>query len=549
MKKSLLISILALISAILILFILLAQYTDRVIDPYIRSFLEGTKPLNHRIEYKKIRVDLFHRYLIIKDTRMFPDSTLPENRVRIEAEVASIKLTDFSLSKMLFEKNLVIRDFVIDDPVVRITLPVQTDDALQDEIRDRKKSKAKKQLLKQIYLERVMMAGGKLQLFHQDTLLASSDQINFLAQAIHLERNSLEEPVGYSYDDISLSLRNMDIFSRSGLYDMKLDLFDFSKKDSLLILEGFRMIPKFDKKAFSKKLAFQNDRFDIRIGSVILSDIGLERWLAGEPLEISGILIDSVNADIYRDKNVAFNFNRYPKFYNESFLELDMPLIIDSLKISHSKIYYQELAEGKTEAGSILLADFHAQSYSLTNLVEEDSSDNRMHFHVQARVMEEGPLNAELILPLEGDLRDFKCSGSVGAMQLSPLNNMLEPSINMKFNAGKVKRMTFFFEANDHHSSGWMEFLYNDLDVVLLKKEAGKEWGFISFLADKVTHSNNPPPGKPVKVVSVGYERDKNKGIINYLWKTIQSGMIRTLAPTGKYAIKPPKEEKNRKRK
>ena len=97
-------------------------------------------------------------------------------------------------------------------------------------------------------------------------------------------------------------------------------------------------------------------------------------------------------------------------------------------------------------------------------------------------------------------------------MKLSPLNDMLEPAINMKFNGGKVNRMTFSFAANDKTSKGWMEFLYQDLDVALMKKDPEKEWGFVSTLANTMTLSNNPAPGKDLKIVEIGYERDKNKG-------------------------------------
>ena len=167
-----------------------------------------------------------------------------------------------------------------------------------------------------------------------------------------------------------------------------------------------------------------------------------------------------------------------------------------------------------------------------------------MHVFAQARIMGEGPMNLELILPLEGNLRTLECRGSVGAMKLSPLNAMLEPSINIKFNEGKVNRMTFYFTGNDNISSGWMEFLYSDLDVVLLKKEPEKEWGFVSMLANTMALSNNPAPGKALKSVSIGCERDKNKGLINYVWRTIQSGMVHTILPLKKYEIRQTQQQK-----
>lgn len=544
-KKLLLYGILALLAMLIAAFIFIGNYTDRLIDPYVRSLLDVTRPMGHKVDYGKIRVNLFQRSIILKNIKMAPDTSLPEGRTRYEIEVSEIRLTDFRIWDMLFKKSLIIQDFKIENPDVRVILPAKALDVI-NEVRERQEPEPelKKQLLTQIFLDRIVLTGGNFSLYRNDFLMAGSNQINFLAQSIHLVKNSLEEPIGYTYGEVDLSLSNIDIYSESGLYDMRLGFFEASKKDSSVTMKEFAMIPKYSKSEFSTKLDFQDDRFDLEIGRIDIVRVGLKRWLAGGPLIVSKILIDSIDADIYRDKNVKFDLDRFPLFYNESFLKIPVPLILDSLIINHSRILYGELAATHPAAGSILLDDFYLQSYDLTTQAEVDSVDNVMHFRIQAQVMGEGNMNVDLVLPLEGNLRKFRCSGSVGAMQLGPLNDMLEPSINIKFNGGRVDRMTFDFTANDHSSSGWMEFLYSDLDVSLVKKEPEKQWSFVSLLANTVTVSNNPVEGKDVKIVAIGYERNKNKGIINYVWKTIQSGMVRTIIPTKKYQINRKKTKK-----
>ncbi len=256
------------------------------------------------------------------------------------------------------------------------------------------------------------------------------------------------------------------------------------------------MIPKYDKKEFPKHVNFQSDRLDVKVGRIDVARVGFRRLLAGQPLNISSIRIDSVDADIFRDKNVPVDLNRFPLFYNESFLKLSLPVVIDTVMITNSKLLYNEVAEGKTTVGEIILNDFNVSTYGLSNQITDSTIVHEMRVFVNAKVMDEGPMNIELALPLEGNLRDFRCIGSVGAMKLFPVNGMLEPALNMIFKAGKLNRMTFDFTANDNTSKGWMEFLYQDLDVVVLGKESGKEKGFVSFLANTMTLSNNPAPGK-----------------------------------------------------
>lgn len=534
-KKLFLYLFLPLLAIILGVFIFLGWYADRVIDPYVRSLLEVTKPMGHNIEYQKIRVNLFQSSIILKDASMFPDSTLSEKDLRMEIRVGDIKLTGFSLWQMLFDKTLRIKDLVIENPYVKVFLPEKVKGVLKEE-KIKKAGKEGSPLLTHIFLEKIIFAGGLFKLIHDTTILAKANDIRLVAQSISLVKNNLREPAGFTYGSVNLNLSNIDLYSETGLYDLSLSEFSFDKDDSSIVLNSFRMIPKYDKKEFSRKLKFQNDRFDVKIGQVMISGIGITRFLAEGTLEISSILIDNLDADIYRDKNVTFNFNRFPLFYNESFLKIPVPLLIDTVAVSNSTITYSELAAEHPVAGTISLEEFSLQLYDLTNQTN-DTVDHVINAFIQAKVMGEGLMKAELILPLAGNLHKFTCSGSVGAMQIKPLNDMLEPSINIRFKGGKVDRMTFFFNADDNVSKGWIEFLFHDLDVELLKKEPGKEKGFLSTLANWVAVSNNPIPGKPLKIVEIGYERDKNKGIINYIWKTIQSGLVRTVIPTNKHTI------------
>jgi hypothetical protein len=522
-----------------ILFFLTARHADKLADPFIRSLLEQNKPMNHRIDFRKINVNLISRSINIKDARIYPDSSLvKDSNIWIAVNVDLIKLTGFNIKKLLLEKILIVGDLVLLKPDVEIHLPLIVTTETLEKVEEDSVKKAKSPLLKSIALNRMILSEGSFKLIRNDVVLASSNEIGFLAKEINLVRNSKDEPIGYTYGEVKVTLSNIKLHSETGLYDMSLAKFSIDKRDSSVLLNGFKMIPKFEKSECVNKFKFQTDRFDIKIGSILISGIGYRRLLNGEPLEISKVLIDSIYADLFRDKMVPFDLNRFPLFYNESFLKIPVPIILDTVKVVNSMVMYNELAEGKTEIGLIRLEDFCVQTYNLTNIVKDDSVDQVMKIDIQANIMGEGAMNAQVILPLEGDLKRLECSGTVGTMQLSPLNAMLEPSLNIKFNAGNVTKMTFAFTGNNIVSDGWMEFLYKDVDVVILKKDPGKEWGFASLMANAMTNSNNPESGKSrIKSVQIGFERDKNKGIINYIWKTLMSGMVRTILPVNKYNI------------
>jgi len=538
MKKKLLWAFILLVVISGSILFLTAKYADRILEPFVLSFFDENKPLNHRVEFGKLKVNLIKRLIKINNVRIYPDSSLVRaENVWWDFNVSTIKLTDFNIRDFLFHKKLTFGDFLFLNPQVEIHFPILQPDKVRDVSSVLSPKKIKPASFKSLSLQKIMISQGTLKIYKDTVLLASSPDISFIAQQITLEKTGDDKQFELKYGDVRLNISEIDLNPQKSLYEVKLEKFALSRLDSTIILEGLRFTPLFDKTEFSKKLVHQDDRFDLKISRISIIGIGLEQWIAGQPLHISKALIDSLEADVYRDRNVAMDLNRFPPFYNELFLKLSYPLLIDTLMVTHSDIQYGELLEGDTTIGEIILNDFNLSTFGLSNQVAFSARAEEMRIFLDAKVMGEGTLKVELALPLEGNLNEFTCTGSVGAMKLSPLNNMMGPSMNMNFKGGKVNRMTFDFSANDNHSKGWMEFLYQDLDVSLLRKDPGKEWGFFSKLANVVMLSNNPAPGKDLVTVEIGYERDKNKGIINYLWKTIQSGMTRTILPQKKYHI------------
>lgn len=546
MRKTLLVTFMVFAVIAGAAFFIVGRYTDRVIDPYVRSLLSEFRPMNHRLEYRDLKVNLLKGEIIVKGTKIYPDSSLDKSqRLWIDIKVSKIFLTEVNIKNILLNKSLHIGDLVMREPTVELHLPGVAPLAVIEDVGEESVRQEKAPLLTSISLNQVILSGGDFRLYRSENLLASSPDINLMFTGIHLRKNAKDEPVGYSYDDIRFLLSGIALNPESGLYNMSLASLSGDKRDSTIVLKGFKMIPKYDKQEHTTHLKYQKERFDIQIGEMEIKGLGYLQMLSGKPLHLNAIRIDSIQADIYKDKNLPIDSTLFPLFYNESFLNVPIPVRLDTLEITGSKLYYNELAAGRTEIGSILLEQFALQAYDLTNVVSpEDTVDNVMRLKAQARIMGEGNMNLEVVLPLEGNLRNLECYGSVGAMSLRPLNAMLEPSLNIKFNGGKVNRMTFHFTGDNKKTDGWMEFLYNDLDVVLLKKEPDKEWGFISWLANTVTLSNNPAPGRELKIVSIGCERDPNKGMINYVWRTLQSGMIHTILPINKFQINKKQAEK-----
>lgn len=116
-------------------------------------------------------------------------------------------------------------------------------------------------------------------------------------------------------------------------------------------------------------------------------------------------------------------------------------------------------------------------------------------------------------------------------MPLTPINKMLGRASPMIIETGNLNRLEFELELNATNSSGLLYMGYNDLKIAVMEynsSEQGKA-GFASFWANKmILNSQNPKKGE-LEPVSIYYERDIKRSIINYWWKSIYSGTKKVL--------------------
>ena len=88
--------------------------------------------------------------------------------------------------------------------------------------------------------------------------------------------------------------------------------------------------------------------------------------------------------------------------------------------------------------------------------------------------------------------------------------------------------------ANNDVAKGKLLFYYNDLSVEVLDKKQ-TTWtkiktGVINFAAnDLIVNNDNPTKTGKMKTGTIFFERAKDKGIINFVWKSALSGLKSTM--------------------
>ena len=78
-----------------------------------------------------------------------------------------------------------------------------------------------------------------------------------------------------------------------------------------------------------------------------------------------------------------------------------------------------------------------------------------------------------------------------------------------------------------------MKMLYQDLEAEVYKKKTAEKNDFLSWSVNHLVHKSNPGNNGEVREATMKFERVPYKGFANFLWKTLQNGIVNTIAPFG----------------
>jgi len=136
----------------------------------------------------------------------------------------------------------------------------------------------------------------------------------------------------------------------------------------------------------------------------------------------------------------------------------------------------------------------------------------------------------------------FSLNGNLSGLEASELNPILEKNAFIYATSGKIDAMKFSFTANNAKATGKMTMLYHGLDIAVKNKRTDDTTAlrerFISFIANIKMLDSNPMSGKDVREGIIYYERDPERFLFNYCFKSIMSGIQSSLVKSPKKYFK-----------
>ncbi len=541
--------ILGSILLILIILILFANsFLSRKADQRIRAEISKVDTTEYIIDFDRIRVNIFNMSVKIHDISVKPSPTALENVKRsqlskpvFEIHLDRVKLSSVSIMKAIKGEGVDIGSISLRDPDITIyghghlfksngkdndgQGMFSSDSLSETMIKEARLGSFK---IEDAQLRYIDLSNDKSLLETRDLNISVSD-----LWLHHPEGDTLSYVL--EVDDINIELASHSMELPGNFYSLAAGPLKINYKDQEVSIDSLKLIPAYPKGKFGKAFGKQTDRFEVSADNIFIDGLVFDS-LINKKLIAENLRLTSAHADICRDKRVERDMSIFPKLFQTSVALLPIKLDIGSISTSKAYVNYQEIVEGATEPGPIILDQLDMKITGVCNYEDSIKNGQVMHVDAAAMLMGKSPIQVYFDLPIGNHAEYFTYYGTASSFPAKNLNPMLERLLYVEATNGTINSVAFYAMAMNDTTAGRLEFKYSDLEVNVLKKAKENENvqeknKFFSFVAKAAIHKNNPNPDKDVRIAKMSFIRDPNKGFFNYIWKTIQDGIIVTMTP------------------
>jgi hypothetical protein len=530
--------------------IYLERNAGKLAGNYLQDRFAQTE-LSHvyEIEYKSLRVGLFSGKVNLKGLKMKPVSTFftPNNPLRMKYPVVfEIEVNKLVISGVTGNLSLDLNEISLDgieifQPSVKMIehLTEKEKQLAGSESASQKSDPiGKTESLPHTLLSLFSINDGRFEIFDKqlNRSVLTVERIIVSGHDLDLQTDDVDlANVVSSFDGLNVSLGDITYPTSDGFYMIKLAGLDLKTKVSEISASGFDLVPQYDKQEFGKKFGRQTDRFDLKIKNIGIEKIDFQKLLNDNQLWIEQIKIGDVHFDIYRDKNIARDLSVFPKLPHQVLAGLDMGVNVEKIMISSAHIIYQEVADGETEPGVVMISNGRAEVLNALNIASAQHVEKIMQWKINGDLYDQGTFDVAVGFSADHESGEFSFSGRVDEMDMDAFNQILVPNEYIRIDDGKIVSNQFQVDAGADYSTGTMNFQYEDLKVVFLKEKKNhemKDRSFYSALANTgLRFLNLDQQETPADTAYIYFERDKNKSIFNYMVKSLLSGVKATVIP------------------
>lgn len=530
----------------------LNRILEESLDRYVRQKIEvtgGEGEPAYAFSYEGIDIDIFAERITFTNFRMTPREAHREaffkgethEKALKEAGVSKVTVRGVGLMNFLWDKQIRISEVRIDSVRLDLVVPEGHKEALEKEKKGGGFSLEGIRLpgITALTLERFTLGDFELSRRNAssgDTLMHFTSRGGSL-QGLGMKRTGDSEASFFEPDigGLVLTLDPEHLALPQNLYRMGFEELTYTFASRDLQIREMALSPREDHQAFREQNRYSYEIYDAHIKNLKLSAFDMSAFLNLGIVSIGHIAVDSLALKIFRDKTKPFNTGKRVLLPQEALASLDFPLHIGSIAVKNSSMNYAEQTELGAPPLLVDFSDLALEVRHLTTLPDSLKGPTPLEIDLAAKLDQAIPVEVHLELPYHTPT--FRVRGQTDrTSSFQSLNKTVLPAVGLQFTSGRLDGLQFAMTGTPWSLHGELTLLYHDLSVSL-HKDGKDDRKTLSWAANTLLKDANPNRHGHTVVGLVEAERIPYKGLGNYIWKGVQSGLVNSLNPVGKRRV------------
>ena len=523
---------------------------ENTLDNYLRKKIEIRQETpTYAFTYEALDIDILSERITFTNFRMTPREEYREafnadqttEKALKELGVNRVTVEGVGLMNFLWDKHIDITEIRVDSVSLDLFVP-----------EGRQKSPPKEKGKGGFTLEGIRLPGiaelslGRFLLgsfrMHQIKLTTADTLISFASEGGSLDGLGMTKATGDeksffepALNDLTLSLNSEKLDLRENLYSMGFEKMRYTFASQDLKINNLTFYPREEREAFRKKNTYSFEIYNARLNALDLSDFDLDQFLNHGMVSIGKMEMDSLDLEIFRDKTKPFDETRRPLLLHQKLAALEFPIHISEVGARNSYLHYTELSEDGKAPMQLDFSDLEVSVTNITSIPDSLLSGKPLTLKLSGKLDRAVPIGVQI--DMDYDSEAFKVVGHTeGASNFTSLNKTVLPAIGLQFTEGRLDGLRFHMNGNPYSVHGNLTLLYHELRVELHRQDQ-TERKTLSWVANNLLKASNPRKNGHTIVGEIHFERIPYKGLGNFVWKGVQSGIINSLNPFGKHHI------------
>jgi hypothetical protein len=326
--------------------------------------------------------------------------------------------------------------------------------------------------------------------------------------------------------EFEISTTNLSTTTNDKLYEFNAESLVYNSLKNNVILKNISINPLLTRDDFFRKAGIQTDYLKAKTSFIEIRDIDENEWLKNNILEAGTLVFGKTELDIFRNKRYPFNHSQRPPWPQDLLKTIKQPFVFDSFILEPTLLRYSELMDISDEPGTIEFKNLIVKTGKISNRQEEINRFKNVTVDAGATIFDSGNISASFNFDLTSKNQQHTVKGSISEMPLQRVNAMLEKAAPVSVVSGNLNRFDFNLKLDDKQATGELYFGYDNFKINIMEKKAEEMRisKLATFWANKMMLNPKNPKGDKFEPVTIFYERDEERSIINYWWKSIFTG-------------------------